>query len=306
VKEPATSPRPLCADASTAGGEPLAATASRIRRWLLVEYDGHWPYEPLDAAPFAGPLRERLRERLATVGDTRLLLVKRPRRSERDGGSTILYGETRERGSRFRRMEVERAADVGDLDLGSLFDEQASLGERLDAPLFLVCTHGKRDRCCARYGQKLCEALHRHAPPGSVWQSSHVGGDRFAGNLVALPEGLYFGRVGADSVSGVLAAYREGRIDLEHYRGRSCYPFAVQAAEIAVRRQLGLDGLCDVSVAGVRRTGDGWRVDVAADVAGDVHEVDVAVELGEPAFLTCRAEVPRRPRRFVARASVTR
>ena len=62
-------------------------------------------------------------------------------------------------------------------------------GEPLGHPLLLVCTHGIRDRCCARYGQELCRNLHGLAPDGWVWQASHVGGDRFAGNLVVLPEG---------------------------------------------------------------------------------------------------------------------
>jgi len=304
VSRPAVAVRPLCADEAAARGDPLGATASRVRRWLLVEYDGYWPYDPLDAAPFAGPVRERLREGLAAARHAKLLLVKRPRRGERNGGTAVIYGETVERGSRFRRVHVERAADVGDLDVAALLRGDETAGEPIGHPLLLVCTHGKRDRCCARYGQKVCEALQRHAPPGWAWQSSHVGGDRFAGNVVALPEGLYFGHVEPDAVPSLIDAYRSGRIYLDHYRGRSCYPFPVQAAEIAVRGKLGRDGLCDVSVGRVERAGDGWRVEITTDVAGEVYPVDVAVEETEPAFLTCRADTPRRARNFVARTRI--
>jgi hypothetical protein len=71
--------------------------------------------------------------------------------------------------------------------------------------------------------------------PESTWESSHFGGDRFAGNLVALPHGCYFGRV--DPVDGprIAGDYAGGRLDLDHYRGRSCYPFPVQAAEHLIR-----------------------------------------------------------------------
>jgi hypothetical protein len=301
VSHPAAAVRPLCADEAGARSEALSATASRVRHWLLVEYDGHWPYDPLDAAPFAGPLRERLREALAAARHAKLLLIKRPRRAERNGRTAVIYGETNERGSCFRRLNVERAVDVGDLDVGALLRGDETAGEPIGHPLLLVCTHGKRDRCCARYGQKVCEALQRHAPRGWAWQSSHVGGDRFAGNVVTMPEGLYFGRVEPDAVQPLIDAYRSGRIDLDHYRGRSCYAFPVQAAEIAVRSELGLDGLCDVSVGRVERTDDGWRVEITTDVAGGVYRVDVAVEETEPAFLTCRADTPRRARHFVAR-----
>ena len=69
-----------------------------------------------------------------------------------------------------------------------------------------------------------------------MWQSSHIGGDRFAGNVVFLPEGLYFGRVEPAEAWPVLDEYLAGRIDLAHYRGRSAYSFAEQAAERARAR----------------------------------------------------------------------
>ena len=102
-------------------------------------------------------------------------------------------------------------------------------------PLLLVCTHGKHDRCCARYGRPLYQALAEQADDGWVWQSSHVGGDRFAGNVVVLPDGLYFGRVEPADAWSLLDEYLAGRIDLEHYRGRSAHTFAEQAAERAIR-----------------------------------------------------------------------
>jgi hypothetical protein len=294
--------RPLCADLSTAAGEPLAGTASRVRHWLLVEYDGYWPYDPVDAAAFAGRVGERLRAALDAVPQSRLLLVKHPRRTERGAGFRIVVGGTSERGGRFARLALDRLDELADLDLAGLLRGDAADGEPLDHPLLLVCTHGKRDRCCARYGQRLCEALQRHAPPGWAWQSSHVGGDRFAGNVVALPEGLYYGRVAPDDVPTLLAAYREGRIDLDRYRGRSCHSFPEQAAELAVRRESGLDGFFDLRVAAVTRANehDGWQVDIVAELAGVAYEVDVRVERGEQTFLTCHAGVRRRPRHFVA------
>ena len=300
----APDPRPLCAEVAAAADEPLVATASRVEHWLLVEYAGYWPYDPLEASIFAGRLRPHLEAHLAALPHSRLLLVKQPGRLA-PTRVRIFYGSTRERGSRFYQLELTAHADLLELDLAAALTGAADpIGMPLEHPLLLVCTHGKRDRCCARYGQPLCEALHSTSSRAWVWQASHVGGDRFAGNLVCLPEGMYFGRVARDDVEPLLDRYRQGRIDIDRYRGRSCYAFPVQAAEAHVRAETGLRGFYDLRLVDVRRDGDdAWTVRIAAEVAGDVHEVRVERRLGEETYLTCRAEVPRRPRHYVAAAS---
>lgn len=288
--------RPFCAETAREQGEPLDATASRIDTWLLVEHAGYWPYEPLDAAAFAGPVREHLAAQLAAHRPARLLLAKRPGRRPQ-GPLEVVYGRTDEQGGRFRRLELESYDELLGLDLGK------RAGERLRQPLLLACTHGIRDRCCARYGQALVRELLRHADPAWIRQASHVGGDRFAANLVVLPEGLYFGRVGRQDVTPLLSAYRAGRIELASYRGRSCHPFAVQAAEGHVRRTTGLDGIDDVRVVAVRREArDRFRVELEAVPAGRLHELEVGVELSAPVLLTCKSQEPKPARRFVVRS----
>jgi hypothetical protein len=136
-----------------------------------------------------------------------------------------------------------------------------------------------------------------------VWEASHVGGDRFAGNLVVLPEGIYFGRVGPGDVPRLLAAYAAGDIDLPFYRGRACYPFAVQAAEGHVRRSTGLAGIEELRLVEARPLGRRtFTVDLLAEQAGVVHRVEVEAVRGEPTQLTCQATEPQRPVRYVVRS----
>ena len=168
-------------------------------------------------------------------------------------------------------------------------------GEPVGHPLLVVCTHGKHDRCCARYGRPLYQSLDEQADEGWVWQSSHLGGDRFAGNVVVLPEGLYFGRVASAEAWPVLDEYLAGRIELGHYRGRSCYSFAVQSAERAVREASGLTGLDDLELVG---HADGA---VRFRAGGRVYDVEVSEEPGGLTYLTCTADTLRHPRRFAAR-----
>jgi hypothetical protein len=116
---------------------------------------------------------------------------------------------------------------------------------------------------------------------------------------VCLPHGIYYGRVERDDVPSLVDDYLAGQISLSHYRGRSCWPFAVQAAERRIRAEEGLTGLDDLSLGAVRQVDERrWTVSFATP-AGE-REVDVVAELGELTQLTCNAEAAKRPLRFVA------
>jgi hypothetical protein len=290
--------RALCADVSSASTESLAATASRVDHWILVEYRGLWSRDVLGDSLLSAELKAHLRDQLARLPHSRLLFVKKPERRP-DPRRTLFFGSSRQGEERFYRVEFERHEDLLSLDLVTALRDSGVPGVPVDHPLFVVCTHGKRDRCCAKYGHQLYERLCAETESTWVWQATHVGGDRFAGNVVCLPEGLYFGRVGEDDVAPLLSSYLDGEIDLDRYRGRSTYTFAVQAAERVVRETTGLNGIDDVSLGGVRASGGGWTVEIVT--ADAVHEVDVVSELSEePVFLTCSAATPQRARRFVA------
>ena len=289
----------LCADVSDAASEDLAATASRVDRWVLVEYRGLWDRDVLGGSLLSESLKAHLREQLAKLGHSRLLFVKRPER--RSYKRRMLYvGSCRPGEERFYALEFDRHDDLVDYDFAAALLGGDTPGVPVEHPLFVVCTHGKRDRCCAKYGRPLYDQLKGKVDPEWVWQSTHVGGDRFAGNVVVLPEGLFFGRVGDDDLDPILDDYFDGRINLERYRGRAAYTFAVQAAEQAVRERTGLTGIHDVELVGVERVGDRWKVKLRGGAR--TYEADVWTELGEePVYLTCGSVTPQRPRRFHAR-----
>jgi hypothetical protein len=279
-----TEPRFFCSELSREEQEPLAATASRIDHWLLVEYRGLWGPNALRSSGLSDQVKAALREQARARPRTRLLFVRRPERRR----SPVLraYAATSLAGAEvLRRHSFEDYDDLRELEL-------ASGGEVVGHPLLLVCTHGKHDRCCARHGRPLFDALAEHADEEWVWQSTHVGGDRFAGNVVCLPHGLYYGRVGRGDALTLLDEHLGGRLLLEHYRGRSIHSFAAQAAERSVREATGnlaVDGLRLVRVEGDRFA---FR-----EAGGAVHERTVVEEAGEPRRLTCSATEERRPPR---------
>ena len=295
---------PFCAELSEANGESLAATASRVDNWLLVEYRGSWARDELGASLLAEPVKQHLRDQLSRLARSRLLFVRRPERRRRND-LAVLYGRTAERDPWFRKLSLETYDELLALDLAAALDgADQPPGEPLDHPLLVVCTHGKRDPCCARFGRPLYDALREAADESWVWQSTHVGGDRFAGNLVCLPEGVYYGRVARFEALDVLAEHLAGRIDLAHYRGRCSHSFPVQAADREVRGEAGLRGIDDVRLASVDRLADdAWRVRLLAGPSR--YEVEVVSELGELTQLTCSSPTVKRPRRFVARSART-
>lgn len=295
--EGAAGRRPFCADVSRAGEEPLFATASRIDNWLLVEYRGAWRRDILGGSLLSPRLKAHLREHLELLRPARLLFVRQPERRA-ETGRRVLLASTTPGAGRLLGLEVEHQDDLRDVDLAGALAGADAPFRAVAHPVLVVCTHGKRDRCCARYGRPLYDALRAAAPRGEVWQSSHVGGDRFAGNVVALPHGTFHGRVGPGDVPGLLKAMARGHVDLDRYRGRSAYSFAVQAAERALRESEGLLGLDDLVLLGSEhRDEERWRVRFRTR-DGATHRLDVVGDLGDPELLTCEAAEPRRPRRF--------
>jgi hypothetical protein len=278
-------PRRFCSDISREHGEPLTATASRVDRWILIEHHGAWGRDAIDSSGLPAEIKAHLAERAAALRPAKVLFIRRRERKAADG-IHVYWGSSASRGPWLSSAVVEGYGDLLGLDF-------ADPGDSPTHPLLLVCTHGKHDACCAKHGLPVYEAMRDLVDEGWLWQCSHVGGDRFAGNVVCLPEGVYYGRVGPGDALGLVEEHLAGRVQLDFYRGRSCYSFRVQAAERAVRASSRAAGLDELEL---RSTSP-----IVFRAGGRDYEVDVAVEHGDLAQLTCNAAGLSRPRRYVAR-----
>ena len=94
---------------------------------------------------------------------------------------TVFLGWTAGPEPWLRRAEVSASEpDLTERDLKELAEGIVpSFGAGWDDPVFLVCTHAKRSACCARFGAPLAQALAARQPR-QVWETTHVGGHRFA------------------------------------------------------------------------------------------------------------------------------
>ena len=283
-----------CAVASQARGDDLAGSASTVRTFLLVEHAGPWGADALRDARLPDGLGAHLAEQ-GRRHRVRVLLVRRHGRPEATSGVRVFAARAAGAGSWLESATLDTVDDVRGVDLAALGAGRSPGLEPHADPVLAVCTHGRHDACCAERGRPLAAALAGSAHADAVWECSHIGGDRFAGNLLVLPRGLYYGRLDPVAALRVADAHAGGRLDLDHLRGRSDLAMPVQAAEIAVRRRLGLAGLDDVCPTAARV--DGELTSVTLDAAGREVVVRVRRVLEPAQQLTCGARrdnlVPR-------------
>lgn len=279
--------------------EPIAATASYVDEWLLVEWPGAWGRHALTESG----LPDALAEPLAAFDRrprTKAVLVRRGVREDPDRSTPALVVRARSVVGDERMARGTLGGDDG-LGLDPESTDPPPRGAAADQRFLAVCTNGRHDACCANEGRPLVRAM-RSLGVAPAWECSHIGGDRFAANVVLLPHGCYFGRVPAEGVAAFLADLDDGLLPLDRYRGRSALPPPAQAVELAVRRETGerrIDALTGWHRA---RLGEGtWAVRI--DLAGRRYRAEVrATNDPEPRLLTCHSSQAESPRNFLVGA----
>lgn len=225
----------------------MVGRAGYARAWIAVEHPGPWPRNVVVAA---------LSSALAGVDleGVRVVLIRK-----RGGGSApsqprvfLAWGA----GPRawIRTARIRGYEELADL-VQHLGEQEPDIGERPEKTVVLVCTHGRRDACCAEFGRPILDTL-RDRADADVWESTHVGGDRFAANLVILPEGLHYSRLTPRDAHLPLDAYARDELHLPSFRGRASRTMAEQAAEHAIRAHTGRMRIDDVVILQETRDGD--------------------------------------------------
>ena len=239
---------PRCADAAEAGADPLVASAPPAVRWMLVEHSGPWGRRALSGSGFDPGLARALGG-WARSSAGRVALIRRPGTGRTSGTRRCWYLVD----SRPAHESVRTGRYSDERELIDVIDDR-TVGEAVEHPLYLVCAHGKHDTCCAVRGRPVAAALGAEFPE-RTWECTHVGGDRFAANLVVLPHGFYYGHVPVEAVVDLVRRHDKGQLEPRWLRGRSSMPAAVQAAQHHARVATGEHGLASFAPLGVESTG---------------------------------------------------
>lgn len=265
-------------------GEPMIGTVEQRIRWLLVEDRSAWGQDAavdvLGAALVAALKSQRMRA---------LLVRRRETDPAADAIRRLILVDTAA-----REMSMRTISSVAQLDPSWLASVPvADFGEPLSEPILLVCSNGKRDACCAMRGRALIGALSaNHAE--RTWECTHLGGHRFAANLVCLPDGIVYGRVTATDGPRLADAYLAGRLESASLRGRSAWPPPAQVAEQHVRLADGVHGVGDVELVSAEVDGD--RAEVTLAVSGSLRAIVLLAEpMTPPRPTSCRADEVEEP-----------
>jgi hypothetical protein len=274
--------------------EPIAGTAAHDTAYLLIEHPGPWGHKALAESRLPEHVRSGLADAAAEAG-VRIQLIRRHGRAAGPQPSSfrVFLGNADPRvegGPWLETTLLDVADDLLDLDLDGLAEGRRPGLEEHSGRLLLVCTNGRRDACCAEFGRPVAAAL-AAAFPEETWETSHLGGHRFAAAMLTLPEALSYGRLDPAAAVRIGELSVAGRLSAEHLRGRSAYPAAVQAAEIAVLTARGVDEVDGLSLVEVVPNADAGVETGATRVifrhGSTTTTVDVFIEPGTPLRASC-------------------
>lgn len=223
-----------CALRAQLRGDPQLGTAFPARRLLLVEQPGPWGRAGLRESHFDRDIARELEDRANAQG-VRVFTIRRPGRTPRGVIRRWAVADCTPGRESLRWGGFVKDAELLELPL------QEPMGQADGRPTYLVCTHSKHDVCCALRGRPVAAALAAQRP-GRVWECSHVGGERFAANVLVLPAGLLYGRVLPFAAQEFVEASDAGEVIGALLRGRVGLPSVAQAAlayayeHLAIRR----------------------------------------------------------------------
>lgn len=261
--------------------DALAGTAAPATGWLLVEDNGPWARRAFEDSPLDPQAGRAIVDRARTMNVRPLFIRKHGRRTRRHDAHRFAFVDATTRRTAWGRYD--RLADLVDADW--------SADAGTEEPLYLVCTHGRHDQCCAIAGRPMAvtmSALRRR----QTWECSHVGGDRFAANVVVLPWGLYYGFTGPADAHEIVTASEQGQLVPRLLRGMTTDPALIQAARVAAQQAVGTFGIDDLQFMERRLEQRGrWRVNFRTR-KGEAVTVTVEQHRIPDLRPTCRHKAP--------------
>jgi len=257
--------------------EAQFTTAQRAETWILLEYPRPWTAKAYEDSTIPTKVKAYIDAQMALMAFPRLQMIAHSHNENELTDLSLYVVRNGFQHNEVRHFKLATYEALLDLPLADIAHGRSELGEIVEEPVYIVCTNGKRDVCCSRYGLPVYNALHQR-DRGHVWQSNHIGGHRFAGTLVTFPHGIYYGRITPEDVSALIDATEAGDVLLSYIRGRSSAEPMVQAAEYYLRRETGNLALDAFAVTDVRQDGEA-RWQVSFEDASDRYEIAVGKDM---------------------------
>ena len=285
--------RTFCSRQARQADTSPAGTATEATRWLLVEVPAPWGGKALAESDLPPDVKSHLLAWEDEADDRRVQFIRRETNAfDTSGRITVFAASVSSHPAASTNppalyaLHLDDYGDILHVDLAHLADRsRSSNGAPRSEPIFLTCTNGRRDACCAKWGRAMAGAMSA-AAGGQAWQTTHLGGHRFAPTLLVLPHGSQYGWLEPDDAGPLVEAHRRERLyRLDRYRGHVGFKRPVQAAAAFLREQIDCHTQGALSV--VRATTDDETSRVRLRTAAKTYDVQILHEEGETLALSC-------------------
>lgn len=238
MSNPEAQNRFFCSQVSYKVGEQLFGTASKTNVWFLLEYSSRWGANAFKDSELSDEVKNYLSTHLKNIPYSRLQFIKNDH-STNSQNTFFFISISNEVQTILYRINLSSYSDLLSIDIPGIVTGPSIESRNIyENNIFLVCTNGKRDPCCAKFGLKVFQKLSQ-IKSDSVWQCSHVGGHRFAANVILLPQGILYGRIHLDDVDNLITSTQKKQVLLENLRGFTYYDEFVQVADYFLRKESG-------------------------------------------------------------------
>jgi len=249
----------FCAVTASQTGEDAIGTAGHFQTYVLIECPYPWAANVFDSAHIPAALRQLIAA-VRSQRSVQFLAINRPATQSKQSATRLLIYDAinpllYEKGSPTPLLTGYRGFEFVLDDLNQAVECLKSYwqGLNLGNPIthikdVLICTHGMRDKCCARFGQPFYKALEQRIAqvPFSdvrVWRVSHIGGHRFAPTAIVVPEGRYYARLTVPALETFLTQVGSVSSLYKIYRGLGLLPKPLQILERQLFLHFGWDWL---------------------------------------------------------------
>lgn len=273
-----------CSAASRYFREQLAGTAANSSAFILIEHFNPFPGKVIEAHFDKAWIQEM--QALAKEYKGKALLIRNKKTNNKTCKITFVDC------IKCRHFSVETELEnVTSIPLKKLIEDEHTHWET--DTFFLICSNGKKDKCCSKFGYPVYKFFESFNADVKVWESSHVGGDRFAANVVVMPFGIYYGHVAVEDVGHILVRTLLRKIYKNKFRGISHRSFFEQAIECHLREYLqnyDLDFPFHTHL--INHSGNNYTVEIKiANQERYIMNVEKVV-IEYPHLLTCKSKNP--------------
>lgn len=226
----------FCADTSRKNEESILGTASPVHYWLMIECPGTWKGNALKESELPVSVKDFLLGLYSLNLNLRIQLIQND--STDRSHPKIFWANGDPQFSQLWELQLNQYEDLIHIDFVSLVKNGVTKNfQEITTPQFFICTNGQHDPCCAKYGLALFQASKNNH--NMLWQTNHLGGDRFAANVLCLPYGIYYRRVDQAALFAMIQAHETKQLYLPTFAGRAYYSREIQTAEYFIRKDTG-------------------------------------------------------------------